>query len=62
MTQNNKLITLDTGASQHYAPSPIIYTLEFRSAWQKIVHENNNATQKKSKKRNRNHNRNRNRN
>ena len=52
----------DSRASQHYVPSPIIYTLEFRSAWQKIVNENSNATQKiKKRKHNRNRNRNSNR-
>ena len=55
-------LTVDSGASAHfcqaYVPSPIIHTLEFQSAWQKIVHENSNTTQKKNKKRNRNRNRN----
>ena len=49
-------LTVDSGASQSYVPSPIIHTLEFRRAWEKIVHENSNSTQKKRKKRNHNRN------
>ena len=71
MNQNNKTkypychthgydLAVDSGASAHfyqaYVPSPIIHTLKFRSAWEKIVHENSNTTQKKRKNRNRNRN------
>ena len=69
MTQNEKTkynycythgqeAILDSGASQHFYPSPSIYILEFQSAWQKIANESN-ATQK-IKKHNRNRNSNRN--
>ena len=51
--RSEKTHSIDSGASQQFYPSPIIYTLEFRQAWKTIVDEHNNTTQKKSKKRNR---------
>ena len=69
MTQNNKkkFIILDSGVSQHFYLQPekavanfvtllVIYSLEFWSAWKKIVDKSSNKS--KSKKSNRNRNRN----